>query len=226
MPGGGRLERFPHAGTTVAVGVGAGWRFTRAESGLMQVAAEGDNAGAIPDTTLGDAGLDYKHGYVQVSLRVADALPAYGAMAAKSAYAPQAAPVAGPVTLRFTYQAGLPAAGKMLVYATAMVDGKERYTLMDKADWRRLDDHTLEVTVRDNGARDLDGENGLLWVGIAPTANTLGGYDESSGNASGGDGGGGGSGAGLLLMLAAAALAAGRRRPVAWVRAARTRARL
>ncbi|MGB6104386.1 MAG: hypothetical protein WBF88_11140, partial [Pusillimonas sp.] len=199
-------EGFPHAGTTVAAGVAGNWDFTGAETGLMQVTADEDNAGAIPDTTLGDAGLEYAHGYVQVSLSSTDTLPAFGAMAAKAVYAALTAPVAEPVILTFTYEAPLPAADKLLVYATAIVDGKERYTLLDPAEWRRLDDHTLEVTVQDNGERDLDDGYGALRVGIAPTANTLGGHDESSGNASGG----GGGSTGLLLLLALAMLALGR----------------
>jgi len=96
------------------------------------------------------------------------------------------------------------------VYASAVVDGKERYTLMDKSEWTRVNDHTLEVTVQDNGPRDLDEASGQIRTGIAPTANTLGGYDESSGNASGG--GGGSAGTLLLMLLALLALAGAQRR--------------
>jgi len=83
---------------------------------------------------------------------------------------------------------------------------------MDKSEWTRVNDHTLEVTVQDNGPRDLDEASGQIRTGIAPTANTLGGYDESSGNASGGDGGGGGSAGTLLLMLLALLALAGAQR--------------
>lgn len=65
-----------------------------------------------------------------------------------------------------------------------------------------MSEHTLEVTVDDQNTRDLDRGHGQLRIGIAPTANTLGGHDERSGNASGGS-------VGLLMLLALGLLAAG-----------------
>ncbi|UJB64382.1 hypothetical protein YS110_06295 [Acidovorax sp. YS12] len=193
------LEAMPNAGTAVGVQAGNVWLFTGAETGLMQVTATGDNGGAIPDVTLGDAGLDYKHGFVQVRMRSASLLPASGAAAAvKAAYAPAAAPM-GAVTLTYTFESPLPAAGKLLVYATTIVDGKERYTLLDKGEWTRVDNNTLTVTVQDNGPHDMNPDNGLVRLGIAPAENTLGGHEGGSGNASGG--GKGGSMDWLLLAV-------------------------
>ncbi|HWK55481.1 MAG TPA: hypothetical protein VNR18_13975 [Hyphomicrobiales bacterium] len=148
-------ENFPLAGSSVSASIGGSWRFTGAATGLMQLAATDDPDNAIPDTTLGDAGLDYQHGYAQFQLS--------GASSAE------------PVTLRLNYTAPLPT-DKLLLYAATRVDGKVRYTLMARSDYRQIDAHTLEVTLRDNGPRDLDGSDGVLRVGFAPTRNTLGGY--------------------------------------------------
>lgn len=45
---------------------------------------------------LGDVGLDYRHGFVQMHLRYTQLLPAFGANAALQALAEPSEPVAGP----------------------------------------------------------------------------------------------------------------------------------
>lgn len=185
-------EGFPLAGGTVAVQADSAWQFLEATTGLLQLTAANDEAGAIPDTTLGDAGLDYRHGYVR--LRSVDTPVAVGALVQAVSFEPLSSPVA----VQLNYEAELPPANRLLVYATQIVAGRERYVLMSPNDYRRIDDHTLEVRVRDNGPHDVDGDNGFIVTGVALTENTLGGVDLDSGN-----GGSGSLGWSVLALLPA-----------------------
>lgn len=146
-------------GTTVIANTTGGWSFTGAQTGRLELAA--DAATVIPDTTLGDPGLAYRRGYIQLRLRADDA-------------------TAATAVLRLTYDADLPAADRLLLYVTTFVTGKERYVLVPASEYRRIDDHTLEVSVLDGGSHDLDSSDGFIRTGFAPAENTLGGYDESS----------------------------------------------
>lgn len=136
---------------------------------------------------------------MRLRLRSVDTPVAVGAVVQAVTFEPLASPVTTPVTVLLDYEAELPPANRLLVYATQMVDGRERYVLMSPNDYRRVDDHTLEVRVLDNGAHDVDGGNGFIVTGVALTENTLGGIDLDSGN-----GGSGGLGWSVLALLPAA----------------------
>ncbi|ERS14961.1 hypothetical protein Q668_08290 [Alcanivorax sp. PN-3] len=172
------------SGTTAEASVGEPWRFTGVTTGYMSLATDPDGDSAIPDTTRGDAGLEYQYGFIRFDLQVS-------------------AVTSDPVTVRVTFQAPLPESSRLLLYAAQAIDGNERYQLMASDAYQRLEDHTLEIRLYDNGPWDLNPEAGVLAFGVAPVENTLGGHQESSGN-------GGGIGAATLALLAL--LAAFRRR--------------
>ncbi len=168
------------AGATVALQLAdAAQRFTAVRTGTLVLEADGS---AIPDVSLGDAGLDYRHGYVEFAVAGS-----------------------GAVSVRLTYSAALPQ--RLLVYGLRQVAAdRQRYTLLDAGAWKRVDEHTLEVTVADGGANDLDEREGYVRAGVAPVENTLGGHDVESGN------GGGALDGAPLALLALAALALRRRK--------------
>ncbi|SHG93641.1 hypothetical protein SAMN04488135_101630 [Pollutimonas bauzanensis] len=167
------------SGETVALSVNNAWRFSAADTGNMALEAP-EGGAAIPDTSLGDSGLDYRYGYTGFTV-VAQNLVG-------------AAP--GSVTVRMAYSTPLPA-DKLLVYALTLDGGKEKYKLLPQDAWSRVDDRTLDVTFQDNGGWDIDSAQGVVRAGIAPVQNTLGGFEEKSGN-----GGGSAGGAVLLGLLA------------------------
>ncbi|MGI9572995.1 hypothetical protein ACRYJU_02810 [Alloalcanivorax xenomutans] len=168
------------SGTTAEASVGEPWRFTSVATGYMSLATDPDGDSAIPDTTRGDAGLEYQYGFIRFDLQVS-------------------AVTSDPVTVRLTFQAPLPESSRLLLYAAQAIDGNERYQLMASDAYQRLEDHTLEIRLYDNGPWDLNPVAGVLTFGVAPVENTLGGHQESSGNG----GGIGGAALALLALLAA-----------------------
>ncbi|WP_421705123.1 hypothetical protein [Alloalcanivorax xenomutans] len=165
---GRRVTGDPLSGTIAEASVGEAWRFTSVTTGYMSLATDTDGDAAIPDTTRGDAGLEYQHGFLRFDLQATAA-------------------VSDPVTVRLTFQAPLPESSRLLLYATQAVGGVERYQLMASGAYQRLDDHTLEISLHDNGPWDLNPAAGILTFGAAPVENTLGGHQESSGNGGGMD---------------------------------------
>lgn len=146
-----------HSGTQLQFSVSEGWQFKGAtvDSMLHKVdPLQSTQDIGVNDPSLGQAGLEYEHGRVALTIR-----------------STQAASSLGHITMRFTQ--ALPE--KPLLYILVANGEHSQYRLLEQQYWWQEDQSSLTIAVSDGGAYDLDGlTDDQLSISIALTENTLG----------------------------------------------------
>ena len=244
-PIGFRLPSDPLSGETVVLGA-TDWRFysrfypnANYRAGVMATGkmVDPNNAAGYPESlksNLGDPGLNYLYGWTRFTLLPDAFTPRESGQFECSANRTPPAVVTHSVRATLRYSAALPPPQKLLVYAEEWggnyITGRASdFTLLDPQYWRRVDDHTLEISLpfdskynlaslylhagstvypgcilTGSGGQAVETLVGHAFVGsIAPTENTLGAIDRERDPAVGGGGSFGPAGlVGLLLLLA------------------------
>ena len=166
IPGFAATEGTP-SGQSVTIIVKDNWRFNNVRTALMIDESPSDsNSQQMKDVTLGVPGLDYRYGLISIGLTTRN----------------EALGHTGNVQLTLRFEEKLSAEDKLLVYAQSDRSIADSFTLIPNANWKRIDDYSLRLSVpQDSEWNLLPLSNHDFSITVAVAINTLGGFSNSAG---------------------------------------------